>query len=115
MATVRDPSPRVVELSQDWDLISDLMGGTRAMRHAGKRHLPQWPAEDRSSYDIRLATSVLFPAYSRTVSVLTSKPFSKEITIVALIKIGCSRISGLLWKRRALLAIMGIRASRTNR
>jgi hypothetical protein len=81
MATVRDPSPRVVELSKDWDLISDLMGGTRAMRHAGKSHLPQWPAEDHESYKIRLAVSVLFPAYARTVSVLTSKPFSKEITI----------------------------------
>ena len=32
MATVRDPSPRVLELSEDWDLICDLMGGTRAMR-----------------------------------------------------------------------------------
>ena len=40
---------------------------------------------------------------------------SKGFTIVALIKIGCSRISGLLWSESSLLAIMGIRAPRANR
>jgi hypothetical protein len=64
-----------------WELVSDLMDGTRAMREAGVRHLPQWPGEDALSYACRLRTATLFPAYQRTVSILTGKPFSKPITI----------------------------------
>ena len=51
------------------------------MRAAGKAYLPQWPNEDPESYKTRLETSVLFPAFSRTISTLTGKPFSKAITI----------------------------------
>ena len=68
-------------MASDWPLIDALLGGTAAMRAAGKTYLPQWPAEDRDSYADRLATATLFPAYERTVSVLTGKPFSKPITI----------------------------------
>ncbi|KAA5609699.1 DUF4055 domain-containing protein [Rhodovastum atsumiense] len=68
-------------MAEDWELIDALMGGTKAMRKAGKRFLPQWPAEDDVSYKARLATATLFPAYARTVSVLTGKPFSKPVTI----------------------------------
>ena len=45
---------------------------------------PQWPAEDKqnpTSRAFRSATATLFPAYARTISVLTGKPFSKPITI----------------------------------
>lgn len=68
-------------MSVAWSLIADLMGGTATMRAAGTKHLPQWPAEDAKSYKARLETATLFPAYSRTVSVLTGKPFSKPVTI----------------------------------
>ena len=74
-------SDAVVAMSEAWSLIADLMGGTSAMRRAGKRHLPQWPAEDQAAYQSRLNTATLFPAYARTVSVLTGKPFSKPLTI----------------------------------
>ena len=78
---VRKTSAAVDGMANDWSLIEALMGGTDAMRKAGKRYLPQWPAEDSDSYLARLATATLFPAYSRTVSVLTGKPFSKPLTI----------------------------------
>ena len=68
-------------MARDWPLIDALLGGTRDMRAAGKSYLPQWPAEDNQSYATRLATATLFPAYERTVSVLTGKPFSKPIEI----------------------------------
>ena len=77
---VAKQSDAVARMAEDWSLIDDLMGGTKAMRRAGKRHLPQWPAEDERAYRARLKTAVLFPAYSRTVSVLTGKPFSKPVT-----------------------------------
>ena len=66
-------------MAADWPLIDALMGGTRTMRAAGKAYLPQWPAEDEAPYRSRLATATLFPAYARTVSVLTGKPFSKPV------------------------------------
>src|ERR1700722_16578290 len=78
---VRKQSSVVSTMAEDWMLIDALMGGTSAMRKASTRYLPKWPAEDKPSYDSRLATATLFPAYERTVSVLTGKPFSKPITI----------------------------------
>lgn len=81
MPDVRTPSSAVKAVADDWTLIDALMGGTKAMRAAGVRYLPQWPAEDRPSYDARLSVATLFPAYSRTISILTGKPFSKPLTI----------------------------------
>lgn len=78
---VAKQSDVVAEMSEAWSLIADLMGGTATMRRAGKKHLPQWPAEEAPSYKSRLKTATLFPAYSRTIAVLTGKPFSKPITI----------------------------------
>ena len=62
-----------------WQLADDLLGGTTAMRAAGRRRLPQWPKEPDDTYAARLAVSVLFPAYKRTISTLAGKPFSKAI------------------------------------
>ncbi|MCA3183911.1 MAG: DUF4055 domain-containing protein [Cupriavidus sp.] len=67
-------------MANNWPLISALMGGTSAMRAAGKDFLPQWPNEPDPSYKARVATATLFPAFSRTVEVLGSKPFSKPLT-----------------------------------
>jgi hypothetical protein len=80
-AEVRKQSDAVSHMAEDWELIRSLLGGTKAMRRAAKRFLPKWPAEDEASYQARLETATLFPAYSRTVSVLTGKPFSKPLTI----------------------------------
>lgn len=67
-----------LQASQDaWELVADLLGGTAAMRAAGHRRLPQWPAESDESYKARLATATLFPAFARTVEVMTGKPTSK--------------------------------------
>ncbi len=77
--TVASPSAAVERMRPDWQLADDLLGGTRAMRLAGKTRLPKWPNEDEDSYKQRLATAVLFPAYARTVSTLAGKPFSRPI------------------------------------
>lgn len=68
-------------MAPDWELARALLGGTRSMRAAGRQHLPQWPNEEPVAYACRLATAVLFPAYQRTVTTLTGKPFSKAITL----------------------------------
>ena len=81
MATVRDPSPEAIAAQQDCAMLDALMAGTAAMRAAGPTFLPKWPNESQDAYDARLKSSVLFSAYSRTVSVLTGKPFSKPVTL----------------------------------
>jgi hypothetical protein len=79
--TVADPSEEVAAMQADWELVRTLLGGTNAMRKARERFLPKWPDEDIRAYDTRVKTAVLFPAYQRTVTTLTGKPFSKPITV----------------------------------
>lgn len=67
-------------MAANWSLIQALLGGTSAMRAAGKDYMPQWPNEDPKAYDNRLKTATLFPAFARTVEVLAAKPFSKPVT-----------------------------------
>lgn len=81
MSDVRTQSKAVAAMAGNWPLIDALLGGTSAMRTAGKAYLPQWPNEDESAYKNRLATATLFPAFARTVEVLYGKPFSKALTI----------------------------------
>ncbi|WP_426269153.1 DUF4055 domain-containing protein [Dyella kyungheensis] len=81
---VNDISSAIAHLECDWELTRPLMIGTRAMRECGKRHLPQWPAEEEESYKARLCTATLFPAYRRTVGVMGGKPFSKPATVTGL-------------------------------
>lgn len=82
--SVRERSAAVESLGAEWPLVSALLGGTRAMRAAGKAYLPQWPAESDDSYAKRLATATLFPAFARTVDVLGAKPFSRPMTLADL-------------------------------
>ncbi|WP_265532586.1 DUF4055 domain-containing protein [Pseudomonas saponiphila] len=77
-----DPSktlPAVDAMRKDWAIVDALMGGTRAMREAGKKFLPQWPKEEADAYQARLNTSTLLPAYSETVQNMTGRVFSDPI------------------------------------
>ncbi|WP_337022538.1 MULTISPECIES: DUF4055 domain-containing protein [unclassified Pantoea] len=77
---VRKRSPKIESMAGCWPMISALLGGTAAMRLAGKTYLPQWPNEEAAFYQSRLNTATLFPAFSRTVEVLSGKPFSRPVT-----------------------------------
>lgn len=77
---VQEPSPQIEALAEDWQLAADLLGGTKAMRAAARRRLPQWPNESGESYQARLSTATLFPAFARTLGVMAGKPFSKALT-----------------------------------
>jgi hypothetical protein len=81
MTDVSTKTDSVKAMEPDWELARALLGGTRAMRAAGKQYLPKWPNEEEAAYNCRLATAVLFPAYKRTVETLTGKPFSEPLTI----------------------------------
>jgi hypothetical protein len=64
-----------------WELISDLRGGTRAMRRAGTKWLPQEPREDHLAYQARLNRTYLYGAMSDTIKKLSAKPFSKPVVV----------------------------------
>src|SRR5690606_30096105 len=79
---VAKPSAEVEAMQEDWAMVSALMGGTKAMRAAGEKYLPKWPAEDQDSYDFRLKTSTLTNFYGHTVKTMGSKPFAKAVGMV---------------------------------
>ena len=64
-----------------WDLISDLRSGTARMREVGRKWLPQEEAEDRKTYSSRRDRSTLYGVLDDTVKNLTSKPFSKPVSV----------------------------------
>ena len=78
---VYDPNEDIDHLRQDWSVLEALQGGTPAMRKAAQSLLPMWPAEEGKSYDLRLKTATLFPAYRRTVGVMSGKPFAKPLQL----------------------------------
>lgn len=78
---VQNQSSEVQALAQNWPIAESLLGGTAAMRKAGTTFLPKWPGEEKESYEARLATATLFPAFGRTLGVMSGKPFSKQITL----------------------------------
>jgi hypothetical protein len=77
---VAEPADCVKAMGPSWALIEALLGGTQAMREAGETYLPRWVQEEADTYDKRLQSSTLFPAFSRTVTTLVGKPFAKPIT-----------------------------------
>ena len=77
---VHEPSPEVTAMAMDWAVCEPLMGGTLAMRAAGEALMPRWPAEESAAWSARLKVATLMPAYRRTVSVMSGKPFAKALT-----------------------------------
>jgi hypothetical protein len=58
-----------------------LMGGTAAMRAAGKRYLPKEPAETEDAYNCRRDRTFLFNAFGKTVGDMTGKVFAKPVIL----------------------------------
>lgn len=81
--SITKQSAAVETMAKHWPLINVLIGGTSEIRAAGKDYLPQWPNEESQSYNNRLKTATLYPAFKRTVEVLASKPFSKALKLSA--------------------------------
>lgn len=75
------PSSSYMRMASKWALIDALKGGTDAMRAAGQRYLPKEPKEEIAQYNVRIARSFLYGAFSATADTLSSKPFSKPVTL----------------------------------
>lgn len=68
-------------MAERWELLHDLQGGTRAMRRAGRKWLPQEPKEKDEAYDNRLKRSFLYGAFADAVDRIVAKPFSNPVTL----------------------------------
>ncbi|GGA05671.1 DUF4055 domain-containing protein [Dyella caseinilytica] len=78
---VNEACAPINNLAVTWKVLDALMGGTRTMRAAGHTLMPRWPAEDIDAHKARVETATLFPAYRRTVSVMSGKPFAKPLAL----------------------------------
>lgn len=79
--SVADPNEFYHATVDEWALISALNGGTRAMRAAGQKYLPQHPREPSEAYRIRLQRSVLTNFYKKAVNKLSGKPYRRPVTL----------------------------------
>lgn len=59
-----------------------LMGGTAAMRRAGRKFLPQFESESEAAYNARRDSSWLFNGYRKTVRDMTGRVFDRPVQIV---------------------------------
>lgn len=80
-ATPDTPCQAYMDMHENWTLLHDLRGGTRMMRSAGKKWLPQEPNEEPLAYANRLERSFLFSALNDTIDKLVAKPFSAPVKI----------------------------------
>jgi len=62
----------------DWQLVNDVIKGTRHLHLATIKYLPQEPRETNSDYQVRLKKSVFWNAYKRTVQGLTGMVFRRD-------------------------------------
>ena len=76
---VNDESQAWTDGKANRDLIDALLGGTDAMRKAGKKYMPAFTMECDEDYQRRLECATLFPAYSETVKNMTGRVFYRPI------------------------------------
>lgn len=79
--SVNDPSSDYQEMSDYWDMISAIMGGTPKMRAAGQKYLPKFESESRDSYEERRQHAVFTNIFRSIVEDLAARPFTKEVDI----------------------------------
>ncbi len=84
VSPVAVPGTGYAEMAEAWELILDLLGGTRAMREAAQKWLPQEAQEADSSYISRLHRSILYNALKDTISKLRNRPFKVPVIVTDL-------------------------------
>ena len=78
--SVDTPNPEYLEMAESWNLVDTLLGGTKRMREAAQKYLPQEPAESDAAYKHRLNRSYLFEGYKRSVETLIGRPLMETVS-----------------------------------
>ena len=79
--TVASPSSAYLRMAPRWRMIDVLLGGTEAMRAAGKEFLPQYDNESDKNYQSRLQRATLLNMTEQTLDTLAGKPFREAIVL----------------------------------
>lgn len=80
--TMLERSPDSAAMLSYWDLTDTLVDGIDAMRVAGQKYLPRFPAEVEVNYKFRLNhTTVMTNIFADIVESLSVKPFERETEI----------------------------------
>jgi uncharacterized protein DUF4055 len=66
------------EMSDAWEIMSDVSMGTPQLRKKGEKYLPREPKEKDERYRVRLALAIFFNAVERTKNGLVGMVFRKE-------------------------------------
>lgn len=78
---VDTPIKQVKDAEDDLELVKALWGGTKAMRDAGKKFLPQEPGEEKNDYDNRKSRTTLTNIFKRTINTYTGRLFEEPVKI----------------------------------
>lgn len=78
---VDTPAIEWARMYQDWELLHDLLGGTRQMRDRAEVWLPREPKEKMANYRTRLSRSFLYNGLKDTLRNIAAKPFGRPVTI----------------------------------
>ncbi len=65
-----------------YELITDLLEGTKRMRELGGKYLPKEPLETQKAYNIRINRSFLFNGLKGAIQKIVAKPFSRKVNLV---------------------------------
>lgn len=79
--TVATPSSAYERMAPRWRQMDVLLGGTEAMRDAGKEFLPQYDNESNKNYDARLKRATLLNMTEQTLDTLAGKPFREQVVL----------------------------------
>lgn len=69
------------QMIETWTMIETVLGGTEALRSAGRLYLPQHEEESDAGYEERLSTNVLFNMTELTLEGLVGRPFSDPVRL----------------------------------
>ena len=79
-STPATPSRYNAAMAAEWALARALLGGTPAMRTAGKTYLPTHEGEEDDQYKARLGCTFLLNEFERGVLNASAKPFSQDVS-----------------------------------
>src|SRR5262245_40263930 len=68
-------------LKADWELVTALLGGTRAMREAGASYLTQHQEENDDTFEERIDQAVLYNAFEEAVDGVVSRVFAEPVIV----------------------------------
>jgi hypothetical protein len=71
-------APEYLAMQPDWELMTDVMSGTRHVRMKREKYLPKSPAENMQEYEDRLVRSEFFNGTERTLDGLVGMAFRRD-------------------------------------